>query len=281
MKYFIRVINNMGWVMWIPLAAGVGGLAVAILFAPFIGIPFGLFFVFIFWKLMFGPMVKDERLRDIGIEAEAKVISIQENGSSLQMGGQLPKPGMAIRLEVHPTGREPFITSTNAYISMFEMEKYQPGSTIRVKFDPAKPQSLVMLQSVPTTGYYSSGNTHGIQATEDMTEAQTQELIAKIERLKKDQQDLLEKGIQYNALVTSFTDMNIPTPLGGTLVTMKVDVQGPSGSYPAEFMAPVIKAGMGKYQEGKTVFVRVDKNNPNRVALAGSPENKERQSVSL
>lgn len=279
MKYFIRVINNIGWFMWIPLAAGFFGLAVAVIAAPFFGIIFGAFFIFTFWTFMFGPMVKDERLRDVGIEAEAKVLSIQENGSSMQMGGQIPKPGMTLRLEVHPKDREAFITSTSAFLSMFEIKDYQPGATIRVKFDPAKPQSIVILSNVPATGYYSSGG--GIDATSNMSEEEAEDLMKKVIQLKQDQKDLLEGGVQYNAKVTSLVDMKVPVPGGGTLVTMKVDVEAPNGTYPAEFMAPIMLTGMAKYQKGHTVFVHVDKNNPNRVALAGSPENHGKQSVKL
>jgi hypothetical protein len=46
-------------------------------------------------------------------------------------------------------------------------------------------------------------------------------------------------------------------------------------------MAPVLIASMEKYNVGHMVFVRVDKNNPNRVALAGSPENHGKQSVQI
>lgn len=279
MKYFIRVINSIGWFMWIPLGAAALGLGIAIIATPVFGILLGAFFVYMFWTFMFGPMVKDERLREIGIEADAKVLSIQENGSSLQVGGQIPKPGMTVRLEVHPKDREAFITTTNAYLSMFEIQNYQPGATIRIKFDPAKPQSLVILQNVPATGYYNSSE--GINPTSTMSEEEVEDLTKKVIQLKQDQRDLLEGGIQYDAKVTSFVDMQIPVPDGGTLVTMKVDVQGPNGTYPAEFMAPVMVAGMKKYTEGHMVYVRVDKNNPNRVALGGSPENKGKQSVQL
>ncbi|MEO5927336.1 MAG: hypothetical protein ABIO72_01405 [Patescibacteria group bacterium] len=273
MKYFIRIINNIGWFMWIPLAAGLGGILLAVIVAPIFGIPFGAFFIFTFWKLLFGPMVKDERLREIGIEADAKILSIAENGSSIQMGGQIPKPGMTIRLEVHPTDREAFVTTTNAFLSMFEIQNYQPGSSIRVKFDPTKPQSLVILQGVPATGYYNSNAGARTDATASMTQSQVDDLTKKLIQLKQDQKDLLEGGIQYDAKVLSFTDMNVEIPDGGTLVTMRVEVQGPTGPYTAEIMAPVMVAGMGKYQAGHMVFVHVDKNNPHRVALAGSPEN--------
>lgn len=278
MKYFIRVINNIGWFLWIPLIAGGGAILLATVFIPLIGLPIGAVFVITFWKFMFGPMVKDERLRDIGIEAEAKILSIQENGSSMQIGGQLPKPGMSLRLEVHPKDREPFITTTDSYLSMFEIQKYQPGSTIRVKFDPAKPQALVILQDVPATGYYNSA---AADPTTNMSEEDVTILMGKLAQLKKDQKELLEGGIQYDAKVTSFTDMKIPLDGDGTLVTMKVEVQGPNGTYPAEFMAPVLIASMEKYNVGHMVFVRVDKNNPNRVALAGSPENHGKQSVQI
>jgi hypothetical protein len=277
MNYFFRVIGKLGWPMYIVFAGALFGFGVSIIAWPIFGIPFTLLFVVVFWKVMFEPMVKDERLNEIGVEADAKILSIYENGSSLQIGGSIAKPGMTMELEVHPRDNSPYRTKLNAYISMFEVTRYQPGTTLRVKYDPAKPSEVTIIEGTkPLANYVSDGSTGitGDQAT-------LQSAIAELDQLKKDQDDLLTRGTQYEATVLSANDLGVHTPQGVVLMSLLLEIHSPSGKYQSALKAPIMANGLEKYKPGKTVFVRVDPENINRVVLAGSPETHGQQYTKL
>ncbi|MFZ2804157.1 MAG: DUF3592 domain-containing protein [Patescibacteria group bacterium] len=128
--------------------AGVGPLVFYIVFIVGMG--------WVFWHFMFGPMVRTNHILDVGIQAEAKILAIAENGSSIQMGGALPKAGVTIQLELHPAGKPTYNAKLNTFISMFEIQNYQPGKTIQVKYDPANPQKVAIAEGTGAMENYHS-----------------------------------------------------------------------------------------------------------------------------
>jgi hypothetical protein len=165
LRYFIKAVNKVGIWMWVSLIVGVGGLLVgmaATVLAPRPQwVPFGIMLVvtigmsWLFWRVFFGPLAHGIRLEEIGIEAPAKVVSFKENGSSLQVGGQLPKAGVTFELDIRPPDRSPYRATTHTYVSMFEIEKYMPGNEVRVKFDPAAPHKILLLQDTSILGGFA------------------------------------------------------------------------------------------------------------------------------
>lgn len=100
----------------------------------------------IFWHYVFGPMVLANRLMSTGEDGEATIIAIAETGSSLQTGGAIPKPGMRITLDVRPANGKPVYQATiETFISMFEVQAYQPGTNVNVKIDPNNPKKIIIV----------------------------------------------------------------------------------------------------------------------------------------
>ncbi len=160
--YFIKALNKLGVGVWIGLGGAVVGGAVGVfsivvsgqLSALLFILPLLVLFFWLFWKFLFGPMAQHERLMDIGVNADATVISFRENGSSLQRGGALPKAGVALELDVHARDRAPFRATVNTFISMFEVGMYQPGNTLHVKYDPQRPELITIAEGTPSMGMY-------------------------------------------------------------------------------------------------------------------------------
>lgn len=123
----------------------------------------GVIYTFVFvgvgcllWFVMFKPMVERNRLLETGESAEATVIAIAENGSSMTVGGAIPKAGMTIQVEVRPKDKTPYRANLNTYVSMFELAKYQPGSIVQVKFDSKNPQKVAIAEMTQPLGNFSS-----------------------------------------------------------------------------------------------------------------------------
>lgn len=112
-----------------------------------IGILFISIFVWFFWHYMFKGMVEAKRLLAQGEASEATILTIAENGSSLQING-VPKVGVTITLEVRPASKPVYQAALNTYLSMLEIPEYRAGKTIQVKFDPANPQKIVIDKNV-------------------------------------------------------------------------------------------------------------------------------------
>lgn len=98
------------------------------------------------WYIAVRPMSQRKKLLKTGELAEATIISLAENGSSIRLGGALPKAGVTIQLEVRPKGKPSYRAQTMTYISVLEVAKYQLGSVFQVKFDPANPQKVAIVE---------------------------------------------------------------------------------------------------------------------------------------
>jgi hypothetical protein len=111
----------------------------------------------VFWHFVFGPMVLANRLMEKGEDGEATITAIAENGSSLQMGGAVPKSGVRITLQVQPKSGKPAYQATiSTFISMFEIQTYQPGAKVKVKIDPNNPKKIVIVERTGTMQNYSA-----------------------------------------------------------------------------------------------------------------------------
>lgn len=164
LSYFIKALNKLGIGVWIGLGGAVVGGAVGVisiiasgqLSALLFILPLLVLFFWLFWKFLFGPMAQHERLMDIGVDADATVISFRENSSSLQRGGALPKAGVTLELDVHARDRAPFHATVNTFISMFDVGTYQPGNTLHVKYDPQQPQLITIAEGTQPMSNYKT-----------------------------------------------------------------------------------------------------------------------------
>lgn len=118
-------------------------------------IPFGLyllvsfFFLWIFWHTLFGPMIRTNEILNIGEAAEAKILAIRENGSSLQVGGSIPKAGITFTLEVHRVNQPPYTTEVEMFVSPLEFSSYRVGAILPIKVHPLRPMEVALIPATP------------------------------------------------------------------------------------------------------------------------------------
>ena len=137
----------------------IGGICVllagpiaSIIYFVICAILFGLF-----WHYILGPAVLTNRLNEMGEDGEATIIAIAENGSSMQVGGTIPKAGMKITLQVQPkNGKPTYQAVINTFISMFEVQQYQPGAKVNVKIDPRDPAKIIITERTGAMESYSA-----------------------------------------------------------------------------------------------------------------------------
>jgi hypothetical protein len=250
--------------------AGLVGVSMAGPGAVVVYLVFIFLFFGVFWKVLFGPMVRANRLMKIGVEAEATILGLTETGSSLQVGGGIPKAGVRLDLEIRPQGQPAFRSHVTAYISMFEAQKYQPGSVIRVKFDPADPQKVVLAEGTPTLGRFQSAAPEG--ATFSAGTAPSAETVAEFQKmadgLAAEQKRLFALGVDAPAHVRRMTVTEITVNGDNPLVELTLEVQPPDGqTYTAETKAVVMRSSLNKFEPGHTIQVKYDPADRSKVTV--------------
>lgn len=239
-----------------------GGIA-SIISAPIPGTIFFLIFVgvfgSIFWKILFKPMVETHRLLERGEDAEATILALQENGSSLTVAGGVPKPGIRLTLEVHSKSRPAYQAQTNAFISTFEIGMYQPGQTVKIKIDPENPQRIILANAAATLG---------MGAGSSVTAAPSPEVQIRMNALLAKQEELFILGEEAPATILEAKETTYLINGDNPLVELKVRVTPHGGeSFEAQTECPVVRSSLVKFRLGKTIVVKFDPRNPSRVAV--------------
>jgi hypothetical protein len=259
------ILKQIGWGGVIGLIGGGIGMLVGFLAVLGAGIGptlffliFVAFFVWAFWHFMFGPMYQTNRLMQIGEAADATIVSVAENGSSMQIGGAIPKPGVNIVLEVHPQGKPVYTAKMSTFISMFELNQYRPGNKVNVKFDPKDPQKVTIVEAtLPMQGYGAA-----------MPATPSPELMNELQQLVATQQRLFQAGEEAKATITGSTDTNVKVNGENPLLALTLEVHTAGGeTFTATTKAAVVPKSLSKFAVGKEVTVKFDPKDHNQVTI--------------
>ena len=78
------------------------------------------------------------RLMKTGVEADATILAISDTGVTINKN-----PYVKLRLRVEPMGMAAYETEVKAMVSRLSIPG--PGDSVRVKFDPNKPEDVIVL----------------------------------------------------------------------------------------------------------------------------------------
>ena len=81
---------------------------------------------------------KYRRLKAHGVEAEATILAVSDTGVTLNKN-----PYVRLRLRVQPPGMAMYETEVKAMVSRVSIPR--PGDGVRVKFDPDKPEKVIVV----------------------------------------------------------------------------------------------------------------------------------------
>ena len=81
---------------------------------------------------------KYRRLKAHGVEADATILAVSDTGVTLNKN-----PYVKLRLRVEPMGIAAYETETKAMVSRVSLPR--PGDGGRVKFDPNKPEEVIVI----------------------------------------------------------------------------------------------------------------------------------------
>lgn len=108
----------------------------AIAVEPILGVVLSAILIGVFWVVMFKPALETRAILKHGEPAEATILELSETGSSLKINGQVPRPGVTLKLAVRPQQGSSYETTLKTFISVLDVMKYQPGKVVQIKIDP-------------------------------------------------------------------------------------------------------------------------------------------------
>ena len=104
--------------------------------------------VFFALKMMRGfqnTMQQANQLMQTGQPAQARIVSVQDLGGSIRIGGQMPQHRLTIQLEVMPPGGAPYPATATQLVSMLHVARLQPGATVQVRYDRMEPTKVIVV----------------------------------------------------------------------------------------------------------------------------------------
>jgi hypothetical protein len=104
----------------------------------------GVFFIFykVFGGLKRANQERERLLRE-GVQASARVLSVQMGGMTMTVGVHRHLQ-LQIGLEVQPGGQAPYQATLTTMISELQIAQIQPGVVLTVRYDPRDPSKLAL-----------------------------------------------------------------------------------------------------------------------------------------
>jgi hypothetical protein len=169
-------------------------------------------------------------------------------------------PQIGLVLEVRPTNKPAFQAETKMFISMVQIPQFQPGAVVQVRYDPQNPTRV----AVDAVG----GSLDAAPAAQNADPVRVQALQGMLEQMKTRQNDLEARGIPAPALILTAANMGVEVNGDNPLMTFQLQVQATDRpAFQATAQGVVGLSAVGKYQPGRTVYVKYDPNDPTQVVL--------------
>ena len=184
-------------------------------------------------------------LMETGETASAKILRVSKTGNSINDNYELE-----FLLEISSKNDEIFISKAKETISNLELQKWQPGEIVTVRFDP-QDTSRVMIVGL---GIHNVRNAR--QANQELNEVQ------------QINDTIQKRGIQANAIVLEFKPWGVNVNGKNPSVTIKVKVIPEDGApFDSEAHCIIQENSVHKYQPGKELCVRYIPNDYSRVCV--------------
>jgi hypothetical protein len=200
---------------------------------------------------------RNSRIRKIGVKAGARIISVSETGWFSRYGRRTV---LKLVLEVQAADLPAYQAELIGYFSNLELVKLQPGETVMVKYDPAKPKSVVL----DNAEELAVGTPAHAAPTAGADTAITQMLL----KYNAINAELLSTGLEADATILQSWDMGIQVNGDNPVMRFLLEVQPyTKPDFTSEAQGPVKRSSLHKYQIGQKVRVRYDADDQTKVMI--------------
>ena len=230
--------------LWIGIVAGIIGMAIGFIaivssgigrIVPLIILCFFLFFLFIFYKLLIGPMLNANRLRKTGLPGKARVLAVKDTGITINNN-----PVAKLELEVKDQFGQRYTTSARIMVSRINPMAYTPGMEVPVKIDPNKKENVIIDTDRPPT-------------------ANTEAVKSELEKLQEEKNAISLSGRSARAIIKKYNWLG--TYVNGNNPYVELDVEvlpEHSTSFGGKTRAVISEAAVHRFQPGCEIQVKYD-----------------------
>ena len=230
-------------------------IALAVILPVVITVVVLLFAAVFVGRLVMNGMKNREVLAH-GESAPAVVLKVWQTGTVMNE----INPQIGMLLEVRPTSKPAFQAETKMFVSMVQIPQFQPVAVLQVKYDPQNPTKV----AVDAVG----GSLDAAPAAQTADPARVQALQAMLEQMKTMQNDLEARGIPAPAQILTAANMGVEVNGDNPLMAFQLQVQATDRPpFQASAQGVVGLSAVGKYQPGRTIYVKYDPNDPSKIVL--------------
>jgi hypothetical protein len=249
---------------WIGIAGGLIGIIVAIVSVLMTGgsegiyiaagiLAFGGGIFYLFYKLLFAPIILASRLKKTGIAGKALIKEVRDTGVTVNNS-----PQVKLVLEIkNPLGQR-YTATLRTLISRLQPQLYQPGMTIPVLIDPKDENKLVIDFSGGQQSKYNN----------NMSSADQEKL--KNELMKFNDQDtyIRNSGKSARAIVKKYTWLGVNINGNNPYAELEIEVMpDDKPAFAATVKGAIKEESVPKYQPGEEIFVKYDIYDLKKVAI--------------
>lgn len=220
--------------------AGQSGIYIALAMIAIFG---GMFFLF--YKLLFGPMINAARLQKTGLPGKATITSVSDTGVTINNN-----PQVKLTLDVRNSFGQRYTTIVRTLVSRINPFVFQPGMEIPIKIDPKNEMNVVIDTSAAQTT--AAARTSFSQPDETAIKAE-------LEQMQKDNEAIGLSGRPARAIIKKYTWLGVNVNGNNPYVELEVEVLPQNAvSFSGKAKGVIAEASVSKYQPGCEIFVKYD-----------------------
>lgn len=222
------------------------------------GITIVVYFVFIY-PMIIRPLLLENRLKKTGKKATAKIIKIQDTGTTIN-----DNPQVKLTVEVTPEYGTPYTTVLKQVISRLEVHLFKPGVLLNVLVDP-KDQKKIILD---TSGYDKSGGDVNTVPVGPWAGVSRDEVQRRLKDLDEKSKKILADGISARAIVKKYTYLGVNVNGENPLAELELEVlPDDKPAFSVTTQGVIAATSVDKYQPGEEIYIKYDSYNFKKVAI--------------
>lgn len=253
--------------LWIGIIGGIVGILVAIISVASVGGSSGMYIAigvacfgggmfFLFYKLLFAPMILAAKLKKTGIPGKALIKEVQDTGVTVNNS-----PQVKLVLDVKNSFGQVYTTTLRTLVSRLQPQLFQPGMTVPVLIDPNDEKKLII-------DYDGVGKTTKTSGQPAFSNLNVESLKEDMMRGQKEGDAIRLTGTSARAIVKKYTWLGIYVNGNNPWSEIEIEVLPADGpSFQAKVKGAISELSVSKYQPGEEIYVKYDPNDHSRVAI--------------
>lgn len=229
-------------------------------------------------------MLSSLKPKDIpnGLPATATVIRSYQGNMRVTIGGVNQNYQLIIEVNVTNPQGETWPAKMEEMINITQIGMFQPGVSFAVKYDPNDRSKVVFDQSAQTSGSqqkpFGSVNVPGYGTVDSIManqakQHQPQDIVLQLQATSALLNELNANGngVTAEAEVLSKTQLIDNFMNGADAYKLRIRVNATDiSSFETDVVLLIQKPSVYKIEPGKTVYVKYDRNNPQRTVISGT-----------